>query len=85
MANGAPTSAGTRDTRVLRLTDQTAPLAEVASVENPTANPKTVASLDAAVGGSGAVALQQQAQVDTTETARLSQSDLLKRARPSAY
>lgn len=85
MANGSPSSAGTRDTRVLRLTDQTAPLAEVASVENPNANPPTVNQLDAAVAGSGAEGLAAQAQVDTTETARLAQSELLKRAKPSAY
>lgn len=84
MANGAPTSAGTRDTRVLRLTDQTAPLAEVASVENVNANPPTVNRLDAATA-SGATMVAQQAQVDTTETARLDQPSLLKRAKPSAF
>jgi len=84
MANGAPTSAGTRDVRVLRITDQTAPLAEVASVENPTANPPTINRLDTA-GASGATGLGQQAQIDTTETARLAPSELVKRAKPSAF
>lgn len=83
--SGAPSSAGTRDTRVVRLTDQTAPLAELASVENPSANPPTVNALDVALGGSGAEGLAAQAQVDTTETARLAPSQLLKRAKPSAF
>jgi hypothetical protein len=84
MANGSPTSAGTRDTRVLRITDQTAPLAEVASVENPTANPPTINALDVATAN-GAEGLAQQAQIDTTETARLTPTQLIKRAKPSAF
>jgi len=84
MANGSPTSAGTRDTRVLRITDQTAPLAEVASVENPTANPPTINALDVAKAA-GAEGLAQQAQIDTTETARLAPTELIKRAKPSAF
>jgi len=84
MANGSPSSAGTRDVRVLRITDQTAPLAEVASVENPNANPPTINSLDVATA-SGAEGLAQQAQIDTTETARLAPSELIKRAKPSAF
>lgn len=84
MANGAPSSAGTRDTRVVRLTDQTAPLAELASVENPAANPPTVNALDAATA-SGAEGLAQQAQIDTTETARLTPSQLVQRGKPNAW
>lgn len=82
--SGAPASAGTRDIRVLRITDQTAPLAEVASVENPTANPPTINALD--VGkAAGAEGLAAQAQIDTTETARLAPSQLIKRGLPSAW
>jgi hypothetical protein len=84
MAAGAPNSAGTRDVRVLRITDQTAPLAEVASVENPPANPPTIARMDVGqpAGGQG---LAAQAQIDTTETARLAPWELVKRAKPSAF
>jgi hypothetical protein len=82
--SGSPASAGTRDTRVLRLTDQTAPLAEVASIENPNANPPTVNALDTATS-TGATAVAQQAQVDTTETGRLTPTQQLKRAKPSAF
>lgn len=79
--SGSPASAGTRDVRVVRIEEG---IPAVASVENPTANPPTINSFDtgAASGGEG---LAQQAQIDTTETARVSPSQLIKRGKPNAW
>lgn len=79
--SGSPASAGTRDIKVQRLTEG---IPALATVENPTANPVSVQTLDAglATGGEG---LAQQAQIDTTETARLTPTQLIKRGRPGAW
>lgn len=82
-SSGAPGSAGTRDIKVVRITEQPAQPA-LATVENPTANPPSIQALDNS-GAAGGQGLAQQAQVDTTETARLTPTQLLKRARPSAF
>ena len=77
-------SAGTRDTRVDRPDEG---LPGLATVENPTANPPTRASFEhrAVNAGQGAGDANPVAQVDTTETSGLTQSDALKRSKPSAF
>lgn len=82
---GAPSSAGTRDTRVDRPSEG---LPGLATVDNPTANPPTRANLElgqAVAAGKGAGDLGPVAQVDTSGTSGLAQADDVKRAKPSAY
>lgn len=81
--SGAPGSAGTRDTKVIRITEQPAQPA-LASVENPTANPATINALDNS-GAAGGSALASTAVFDSTETARLTPTQLIKRNRPTAW
>lgn len=81
--SGAPGSAGTRDIKVIRITEQPAQAA-LATVENPTANPPTINALDNA-GASGGEGLQLVGVIDTTETSRLTPSQLIKRGRPAAW
>ena len=80
-AGGAPTSAGTTDTRVDRVTEG---LPGIATTTNTTANPPTRATLDAGLAAGGEVA-GYQGVVDTTETARLTPSQLIKRGKPAAW
>lgn len=81
MAQGAPASAGTRDTRVDRPNEG---LPGLATVENPTANPATRGAYDIA-GSAGGMVNTVQAQVDTTETAGIPTSQAVKRAKPASW
>lgn len=81
MAAGAPGSAGTRDVRVVRIEEG---IPALASVENPTANPPTINTFDSGKS-SGATALAPTGVIDTTETARLTPSQLIKRGKPAAW
>jgi len=74
-------SAGTRDTRVDRPDEG---LPGLATVENPTANPPTRASIDAQSTAGGRVA-QQDAYFDTSGTSGLQPGDELKRTKPAAF
>lgn len=56
----------------------------VATVGNPTANPPSRASFQAEKAGP-ARSPRLQAVIDTSDTARLTQDQLLKRAKPAAW
>jgi hypothetical protein len=78
---GAPTSAGTTDTRVDRPEEG---LPGLATTTNPTANPPTRAAFDAGLAAGGEPA-GYTGVIDTTETARLTPSQLIKRGKPAAW
>jgi hypothetical protein len=80
MAQGS-NSAGTRDTRVDRPSEG---LPGVATAENPTANPPTRANQDI---GKALPRTQPRvrANIDTSGTSGLIQSDDLKRGEPTAW
>ena len=81
MAQGSPSSAGTRDTRVDRPEEG---LPGVATVENPSANPPSRATFDAG-STSGNRRPQPRAVIDTSGTSGLLPSDDLKRGEPNAW
>ena len=78
---GAPTSAGTNDTRVDRPEEG---LPGLATTTNTTANPPSRATFDSGLAAGGEVA-GYTGVVDTTETARLTPSQLIKRGKPAAW
>lgn len=74
-------SAGTRDTRVDRPEEG---LPGLATVENPTANPPSRASFDAAQAN-GFRSPKPKAVIDTTQTSGLTPDNDLKRGEPNAW
>ena len=81
MAQGALPSAGTRDTRVDRPDEG---LPGIATVENPTANPPSRATLDAGKPTRGSV-VGTTSVIDTTGTGGITQDQALKRAKPAVW
>jgi hypothetical protein len=81
--------AGTLDTRVDRPDEG---LPGIATVNNPTANPPTRATLDAGIAGVGGDITKRgsgrerpTAQIDTTQTDGLPWDQSIKRGQPSAW
>jgi len=81
-SGGALPSAGTRDTKVQRISEG---IPGLATVENPTANPPTFQTLDVPIAGVGAENAGQVSQISTDETSRLDVSSNVKRGKPSAW
>ncbi len=81
MAMPGTNSAGTRDTRVDRPDEG---LPGLATVENPTANPPTRATLDSQLA-TGRRQPKPSAVIDTSGTSGLIQSEAVKRGEPNAW
>jgi hypothetical protein len=79
--HGSPAAAGTRDTKVQRIEEGVPGLA---TVENPTANPPSMATFDAGLAAGGEYS-GAQAQLDTSEYSGLTRDEALKRMKPSAF
>ena len=81
MAMPGTNSAGTRDTRVDRPDEG---LPGLATVENPTANPPTRATLDSGLPV-GRRQPKPSAVIDTSGTSKLQPGDDVKRGEPNAW